>query len=88
MKNIAGNEAPAVIERIFTHLGLSAQPLPRSPARRLDLSLGGGLLRGGEILTLLTVGGAGDAFGLMQKGGLNFRIPLPRRLTVWLTGDE
>ena len=28
---------PAVIERILTHLGLSAQPPPRAPARRFEL---------------------------------------------------
>ena len=27
----------AVIERILTHLGLAAQPPPRTPARRVDL---------------------------------------------------
>ncbi|MBI4190541.1 MAG: hypothetical protein HY525_08380 [Betaproteobacteria bacterium] len=26
-----------VIERILTHLGLSAQPPPRAPARRVEL---------------------------------------------------
>jgi hypothetical protein len=31
-------EEPAVIERILTHLGLSAQPTPDAPARRFDLS--------------------------------------------------
>lgn len=34
---IAVIEEPAVIERILTHPGLSAQPPPRSPARRVDL---------------------------------------------------
>jgi hypothetical protein len=37
MKIIAAIEEPAVIERILTHLGLSAQPPPRAPARRFDL---------------------------------------------------
>jgi len=37
LKIIAAIEAPAVIERILTHLGLSAQPPPRTPARRVDL---------------------------------------------------
>ena len=37
LKIIAAIEAPAVIERILTHLGLSAQPPPRAPARRVDL---------------------------------------------------
>jgi len=37
MKIIAAIEAPAVIERILAHLGLSAQPPPRAPARRVDL---------------------------------------------------
>jgi hypothetical protein len=34
---IAAIEEPAVIERILTHLGLSARPPPRTPARRFDL---------------------------------------------------
>jgi len=34
---IAAIEEPAVIERILTHLGLSAQPPPRALARRVDL---------------------------------------------------
>ena len=34
---IAAIEEPAVITRILTHLGLWAQPPPRSPARRFDL---------------------------------------------------
>jgi hypothetical protein len=33
---IAVIEEPAVIVRILTHLGLSAQPPPRAPARRVD----------------------------------------------------
>jgi hypothetical protein len=33
LKINAAIEEPAVIERIHTHLGLSAQPPPRSPAR-------------------------------------------------------
>jgi len=37
MRIIAAIEEPAVIERILTHLGLSAQPPPRAPARRVDL---------------------------------------------------
>ncbi len=37
LKVIAAIEEPAVIERILTHLGLSAQPPPRTPARRVDL---------------------------------------------------
>ncbi len=37
LKIIAVIEAPAVIERIVTHLGLAAQPPPRAPARRFDL---------------------------------------------------
>jgi hypothetical protein len=37
LKIIAAIEEPAVIERILTHLGLSAQPPPRTPARRFDL---------------------------------------------------
>ena len=37
LKIIAAIEEPAVIARILTHLGLSAQPPPRSPARRIDL---------------------------------------------------
>ena len=37
LKNIAVIEEPAVIERILTHLGLSAQPPPRTPARRVDI---------------------------------------------------
>ena len=37
LKIIAAIEEPAVIERILTHLGLSAQPPPRTPARRVDL---------------------------------------------------
>ena len=37
MKIIAAIEEPAVIERILTHLGLSAQPPPRAPARRVEL---------------------------------------------------
>ena len=37
LKIIAAIEAPALIERILTHLGLSAQPPPRSPARRVEL---------------------------------------------------
>jgi hypothetical protein len=34
---IAAIEEPALIERILTHLGLSAQPPPRTPARRVAL---------------------------------------------------
>jgi hypothetical protein len=37
LKIIAAIEEPAVIERILTHLGLSAQPPPRAPARRVKL---------------------------------------------------
>jgi hypothetical protein len=37
MRIIAAIEEPAVIERILTHLGLSAQPPPRTPVRRVDL---------------------------------------------------
>ena len=37
LKIIAAIEEPAVIERILTHLGLSAQPPPRAPARRVDI---------------------------------------------------
>jgi Putative transposase len=37
LKIIAVIEAPEVIERILTHLGLCAQPPPRAPARRVDL---------------------------------------------------
>lgn len=37
LKIIAAIEEPAVIERILTNLGLSAQPPPRTPARRVDL---------------------------------------------------
>ena len=37
LKMIAAIEAPALIERMLTHLGLSAQPPPRTPARRIDL---------------------------------------------------
>lgn len=38
LKLIAVIEAPDVIEKILTHLGLSAQPPPRAPARkRVDL---------------------------------------------------
>ena len=37
LKIIAIIEEPAVIERILTHLGLAAQPPPRTPARRVDL---------------------------------------------------
>ena len=37
LKVIAAIEAPALIERILTHLGFSAQPPPRSPARRVEL---------------------------------------------------
>ena len=37
LKIIAAIEEPAVIERILTHLGLSAQPPSRTPARRVDL---------------------------------------------------
>ena len=37
LKIIAAIEEPTVIERILTHLGLSAQPPPRTPARRVDL---------------------------------------------------
>jgi len=37
LKIIAAIEEPAVIERILTHLGLSAQPPPRTAARRVDL---------------------------------------------------
>ena len=36
-KIIAVIEEPSVIERILTHLGLCAQPPPRTPARRVDL---------------------------------------------------
>jgi len=37
LKIIAAIEESAVIERILTHLGLSAQPPPRTPARRVEL---------------------------------------------------
>jgi hypothetical protein len=37
LKNIAVIEQPDVIERILTHIGLSAQPPPRTPAWRVDL---------------------------------------------------
>jgi len=37
LKIIAAIEEPAVIERILTHLGISAQPPPRTPARRVEL---------------------------------------------------
>ena len=37
LKIIAAIEEPAVIKRILTYLGLSAQPPPHSPARRFDL---------------------------------------------------
>ena len=37
LKIIAAIEEPAVIERILTHLGLSAQPPPRTPSRRVDI---------------------------------------------------
>ena len=37
LKIIAAIEEPALIERILTHLGLSAQTPPRAPARRFDL---------------------------------------------------
>ena len=37
LRIIAVIEEPAVIERILTHLGLSAQPPPRAPGRRFDL---------------------------------------------------
>ena len=36
-KIIAAIEAPAVIVKILTHLGLPARAPPRAPARRLDL---------------------------------------------------
>ena len=37
LKIIAAIEAPAVIVRILTHLGLPARAPPRAPARRLPL---------------------------------------------------
>ena len=37
LKIIAAIEEPEVIERILTHLGLSAQPPSRTPAQRFDL---------------------------------------------------
>jgi len=37
LKIIAAIEEPTVIERILTHLGLSAQPPPRALARRVDI---------------------------------------------------
>jgi len=37
LKIIAAIEEPAVIERILTHLGLAAQPPPRTPARCVEL---------------------------------------------------
>ena len=37
LKLIAVIEEPAVIEKILTHLGLCAQPLPRAAARRVEL---------------------------------------------------
>jgi len=37
VKLIAAIEKPAAIQRILTHLGLAAQPLPRSPALRVNL---------------------------------------------------
>jgi len=37
LKIITAIKEPALIERILTHLGFSAQPPPRSPARRVGL---------------------------------------------------
>ncbi len=37
LRIIAAIEEPAVIERILTHLGLSAQPPPHAPGRRVEL---------------------------------------------------
>jgi len=37
LKLIAAIEEPAAIARIFTRLGLAAQPPPRAPAVRVDL---------------------------------------------------
>ena len=37
MKIIAAIEAPAVIVKILTHLGLPARAPPRAPARRPEL---------------------------------------------------
>jgi len=37
LKIIAAIEDPVVIEHILTHLGLAAQPPPRTPARRFEL---------------------------------------------------
>jgi hypothetical protein len=37
LKIIAAIEEPAVIERMLTHLGLSARPPPRAPAQRFEL---------------------------------------------------
>ena len=37
LKIIAAIEEPVVIERILTHLGLSARPPQRAPARCVDL---------------------------------------------------
>ncbi len=37
LKIIAAIEEPTVIERILTHLGLSAQQPPRAPARHVEL---------------------------------------------------
>ena len=36
LKLIAAIEEPAVIQRILTHLGLTAQPPPRAPVVRVD----------------------------------------------------
>ncbi len=37
LKRIAVIERPDVIEKILTHLGLSAQPPPIAPVRRVEL---------------------------------------------------
>jgi hypothetical protein len=37
LKIIAAIEEPALIERMLTHLGLCAQPPPRSPARQFHI---------------------------------------------------
>ena len=50
LKIIAAIDEPALIEGILTHLGLSAQPPPRTPARKVDISSGGLIRKPGLVL--------------------------------------
>jgi hypothetical protein len=70
LKIIAVIEQPEVIARILTHIGLSPQPPPRAPARRVDLFQGAS-----RKFTSLTVRRAGDRLRVGEKWCLKFLYP-------------